>query len=61
MCFCWFIIYLITLFNARPTNIIKLIHTVVVVAVMMVVVVVVVITIRKITKYLTLEITLYVA
>jgi hypothetical protein len=33
----------------------------VVVAVMMVVVVVVVITIRKITKYLTLEITLYVA
>jgi hypothetical protein len=57
MCICWFITYVITLFNAWPWNIIKLIHTVVVV----VVVVVMVTTIRKITKHLTLEITLHVA
>ena len=57
MCICWFIIYtyVIKLFNARPWNIIKLIYTIVVVVVVMV------ITICKITKHLTLEITLRVA
>jgi len=48
------LIYAITLFNARPWNIIKLIHAVVMV-------VVVVVTICKSTKHLTLEITLHVA
>ena len=42
----------IILFNARPWNVTKFIHTVVVVAAM---------TVRKSTKHLTLEITLHVA